>query len=443
MKTTVKESCIVRPAEDTPKQRLWLSNLDQLFVNFPHVSLLHPYNPDGSHNFFDARVMKQSLAKTLVAFFPVAGRLAQDETGRFEIDCSGQGVLFAEAEIDASMSELGDFSSPQLLRQFFPEIDYSRGVSSLPLLLIQVTRFRCGGVCLGIGLQHVLCDGEGLSNFMTAWSNQARDLPITSPPLLDRTFLRSTSSQPLFQHPEYQESTTDSTPTAITSTEIHSIPTSQIKHLRDMTHNRYSSYEGKAISYSTYEVMAAHIWRCVTVARRLADQRKPITLHISVDGRQRFNPPLPPGYFGNCVFHAKAVASPAELASESLEKTAERIRRAIGRIDDGYMRSVIDYLDRPGDETSKFRIPGNTGSPDLKIISWTRMSFLPKDFGWGDPMFTRSANPWEGKCHILPRSGDDDENVPLAVCLEPDAMERFKGLFTSFTLPPQWRLSPL
>ncbi|CAI0375960.1 unnamed protein product [Linum tenue] len=435
MKTTVKESCIVRPAEDTPKQRLWLSNLDQLFVNFPHVSLLHPYNPDGSHNFFDARVMKQSLAKTLVAFFPVAGRLAQDETGRFEIDCSGQGVLFAEAEIDASMSELGDFSSPQLLRQFFPEIDYSRGVSSLPLLLIQVTRFRCGGVCLGVAGHHTLSDGGGLGTFVITWCNLARGFPADKnpTPFLDRTILRSrTPPSPLFQHTGYESSPAALPPLFLTPTEILDIRIQQIKQLK-----------GKAISYSTYEVMAAHIWRCVTVARRLADQRKPITLHISVDGRQRFNPPLPPGYFGNCVFHAKAVASPAELASESLEKTAERIRRAIGRIDDGYMRSVIDYLDRPGDETSKFRIPGNTGSPDLKIISWTRMSFLPKDFGWGDPMFTRSANPWEGKCHILPRSGDDDENVPLAVCLEPDAMERFKGLFTSFTLPPQWRLSPL
>ncbi|CAL1352816.1 unnamed protein product [Linum trigynum] len=420
MKTTVKECCIVRPAEDTPKQRLWLSNLDQLFVNFPHVSLLHPYKPDGSHNFFSTRVMKQSLAKTLVAFFPVAGRLAQDETGRFEIDCSGQGVLFAESEIDASMSELGDFSSPQLLRQFFPEIDYSRGVSSLPLLLIQVTRFRCGGVCLGIGLQHVLCDGEGLSNFMTAWSNQARDLPITSPPLLDRTFLRSTSSQPLFQHPEYQESTTDSTPTAITSTEIHSIPNSQIKHLRDMTHNRYSSYE----------VLAAHIWRCATTARRFADQNQPTTLHVSVDGRNRFDPPLPRAYFGNCVFHAMAVASPAELLLESLEGTAERIRRAIRRIDGLYVRSAIDCLERPGDGTTRVQIPGTAGSAHLKVITWARLSFQ-KDFGWGRPIFTRSINRSDGKCHILPRSDGDDENVQLSVCLEPAAMERFRILLTS------------
>ncbi|CAL1352815.1 unnamed protein product [Linum trigynum] len=435
MNVTVKETWIVRPAGETPNRRFWLSNMDQMYVKIGHIPFLLPYKHDGSSNFFDVGVMKDSLAKTLSTFFPVAGRLAQDETGRYEIDCSGQGVFFAEAEIDAAISDFGDFQPTMQLRQFFLEADYSLGISSSPLLLIQVTRFRCGGVCLGVAGHHTLSDGGGLGTFVITWCNLARGFPADKnpTPFLDRTILRSrTPPSPLFQHTEYESSPAALPPLFLTPTEILDIPIQQIKQLK-----------GKAISYSTYEVMAAHIWRCVTIARRLADQRKPITLHISVDGRQRFNPPLPPGYFGNCVFHAKAVASPAELASESLEQTAERIRRAIRRIDDGYMRSVIDHLDRPGDETSKFRIPGNTGSPDLKIISWTRMSFLPKDFGWGDPMFTRSANPWEGKCHILPKVGDDDDSLPLAVCLEPDAMERFKGLFTSFALPPQWRLSPL
>ncbi|CAI0559827.1 unnamed protein product [Linum tenue] len=38
--------------------------------------------------------MKESLSQALVAFFPAAGRLARDESGRFEIDCGGQGVLY-------------------------------------------------------------------------------------------------------------------------------------------------------------------------------------------------------------------------------------------------------------------------------------------------------------------------------------------------------------
>ncbi|CAL1374198.1 unnamed protein product [Linum trigynum] len=200
MRVAVKESCMVRPAKETPRQRLWLSNLDQLVVkknDHMMTTMLQPYRPDGrSRNFFDGRVMKESLSQALVTFFPAAGRLARDESGEFEIDCGGQGVLFVEAETDATISDMGDFQpGPQLL-QLVPQVDFSKGISSFPLLLVQLTRFRCGGVCLGIGYHHGLSDGTECYNLFTKWASLARGrLPVTANllPFLDRTILRSRS----------------------------------------------------------------------------------------------------------------------------------------------------------------------------------------------------------------------------------------------------------
>ncbi|CAI0410919.1 unnamed protein product [Linum tenue] len=176
MKVAVKESCMVRPAKETPRQRLWLSNLDQLVVksNARMMTMLQPYRPDGrrSRNFFDGRVLKESLSQALVTFFPAAGRLARDESGEFEIDCGGQGVLFVEAETDATISDMGDFQPGSELLQLVPQVDFSKGISSFPLLLVQ---------CY---------------NLFTKWASLARDrLPVTANllPFLDRTILRSRS----------------------------------------------------------------------------------------------------------------------------------------------------------------------------------------------------------------------------------------------------------
>ncbi|CAI0376236.1 unnamed protein product [Linum tenue] len=92
------------------------------------------------------------------------------------------------------------------------------------------------------------------------------------------------------------------------------------------------------------------------------------------------------------------------------------------------MRSSIDYLERAGGST--IRIPGISGSPHLKVISWAQLPF-GQDFGWGDPIFVRPACSWEGSCLLLPKPRDEDGGLSFSICLEAAAMERFKGLLTT------------
>ena len=99
----------MRPAEETLRRALWNSNVDLVVPNF-HTPSVYFYRPNRVSNFFDAKIMKEGISKTLVPFYPIAGRLRRDEDGRVEIDCNGEGVLFVEAETNGVIDDFGDFA---------------------------------------------------------------------------------------------------------------------------------------------------------------------------------------------------------------------------------------------------------------------------------------------------------------------------------------------
>ncbi|VAH33812.1 unnamed protein product [Triticum turgidum subsp. durum] len=136
---------MVRPAVERPRERLWNSNLDLVVPRFHTPSVYFYRRPEaGADGFFDADRMRLALADALVPFYPMAGRLARDEDGRVEIDCSGEGVLFVEADAPgAAVDDYGDFAPTMDLKRLIPAVDYSDDISSFPLLVLQQTTLFC------------------------------------------------------------------------------------------------------------------------------------------------------------------------------------------------------------------------------------------------------------------------------------------------------------
>ena len=128
---------MVRPAQDTYNGSLWLSSVDLVLPRI-HTPSMYFYRPNGSANFFEPQILKEALGKALVSFYPMAGRLKKSEGGRIEIDCNGKGVLFVEAETDAVLDDLGDFSPTIQLKQLIPTVEYKEDISSYALLILQV-----------------------------------------------------------------------------------------------------------------------------------------------------------------------------------------------------------------------------------------------------------------------------------------------------------------
>lgn len=414
---------MVRPAEETPRRSLWNSNVD-LVVPRMHTPSVYFYRPSGAANFFDPQVMKEALSKVLVPFYPMAGRLRRDEDGRIEIDCNAEGVLFVEADTGSVIDDFGDFAPTLELRQLIPTVDYSGDIGSYSLLILQVTHFKCGGVSLGVGMQHHVADGASGLHFINTWSDMARGLDITIPPFIDRTLLRARDPpRPAFHHIEYQPPPQLKTPlpnAQNTNVCIFRITRDQLNTLKNK-----SKEDGNTISYSSYVMLAGHVWRCACKARSLpADQDS--KMYIATDGRSRLRPALPPGYFGNVIFTTTPVAVAGDLMSKPLWYAASKIHNALARMDDEYLRSALDYLEIQPDLTALVRGAHTFRCPNIGITSWTRLPIYDADFGWGRPIFMGPGGiALEGLAFALP-SPTNDGSLSIAISLQEDHMKLFQ-----------------
>jgi shikimate O-hydroxycinnamoyltransferase len=119
------ESSFVAPSKPTPRQGLWLSSLDLVLANRGHTPTFYLFTSDDTApDFFDVARLKEAMAKALVPFFPLAGRLGVDSNGRAEIDCNGQGALFVVARSDITVEEIKDAKpSPEIRKQLVPRIE--------------------------------------------------------------------------------------------------------------------------------------------------------------------------------------------------------------------------------------------------------------------------------------------------------------------------------
>ncbi|GMI87092.1 hydroxycinnamoyl-CoA shikimate/quinate hydroxycinnamoyl transferase [Hibiscus trionum] len=432
MEITIKDSTIIRPAENTPKISLWSSNLDVVMARY-HVPTVYYYKPDGSSDFFDTVRLKQTLSRVLVPFYPIAGRLGFDGNGRLEITCNGEGVLFVEAEASSAMDRLiGDFRDNSGVVRLVPTVDYSGGISSYPLLLLQVTKFKCGGVCLGVGLQHTLGDGTSALHFINSWADTARGMSPAIAPFIDRTLLRARDPpMPKFHHVEYDSppsmsSTSDNLKPSIVST--FKLTADQLNTLKAKA-NVADANSG--VKHSSFNILAAHIWRCVSKARDLSDDQA-TKLQFPVDGRFRLNPPLPQGYFGNVIFLAAHVAQAGDLRTESFTDTMKRIHEGLNKINDEYLRSAIDYVEKVSDLNTLVRGPHTYRCPNLAVIPWIRLPIYDADLGWGRPMYMGPANVvHEGKVYIIP-SPSNDGSLSLVTRLETSHIKLFEKLLYEF-----------
>ncbi|KAJ6880544.1 omega-hydroxypalmitate O-feruloyl transferase-like [Populus alba x Populus x berolinensis] len=75
----------------------FLSNLDQVITNFVHIVYLYKAKKRGGGLDTLSDIFKQSMAKILVHYYPLAGRLRLGSDGKYNVECINEGVLFVEA----------------------------------------------------------------------------------------------------------------------------------------------------------------------------------------------------------------------------------------------------------------------------------------------------------------------------------------------------------
>ncbi|KAF8394001.1 hypothetical protein HHK36_020203 [Tetracentron sinense] len=87
-----------------------------------------------------SEVIKQALAKVLVYYYPLAGSLTLNSDRKLMVNCTGEGVPFAEAISDSEIEVLGDvtlLNDLSKLRNLVLTFDSAGNVTELPLLTVQ------------------------------------------------------------------------------------------------------------------------------------------------------------------------------------------------------------------------------------------------------------------------------------------------------------------
>ncbi|XP_019174431.1 PREDICTED: protein ECERIFERUM 1 [Ipomoea nil] len=130
--------------------------------------------------------LKSPMFRMLEDFYPAAGRIrTSPEDGRPFVKCNDSGVRIVEAKCSKTIDEWLDMSDQSEYDHLLhhdqvlgPDLGFS------PLVFIQITWFKCGGLSIGISWAHVLGDAFSLSDFLNKYGPAMagrRDLPPKHP----------------------------------------------------------------------------------------------------------------------------------------------------------------------------------------------------------------------------------------------------------------------
>ncbi|EES18990.1 benzyl alcohol O-benzoyltransferase [Sorghum bicolor] len=435
-----REPVLVGPAAPTPRETKRLSDIDDQETLRGHVPFLFLYRGGGGARADDGRdpasAVRRALGEALVPYYPLAGRLREVEARKLVVDCTGEGVMFVEADADVRLAELEAASSGELrppfpcMDQLLFDVDGSGGVLNCPLLLIQVTRLLCGGFVLALRLNHTICDAIGLAQFMSATAELARGLPApTVAPAWSRELLEARSPpRPSFPHrefdavpgnvsvPRWAAGAMPAAADMITRTftfgpaDVSTIKSGLPPHLRKTA--------------TTFETLTAALWRARTAALEVpADEEVRAVSIVGFRGVPELV--LPAGYYGNACVPVAAVTTAGPLLAGSLGAAVELVRETKAAVTAEYVRSTVDLL--------VLRRRPCVALGNLFLVSDNRHAgFHRVDFGWGEPVYGGPAATLFGPSFLV-HVGDDGGagdgkgmgKVGVLIVLPRPAMERF------------------
>ncbi|KAM7471543.1 hypothetical protein LguiA_009726 [Lonicera macranthoides] len=410
---------LVPPAEETKKGLYFLSNLDQNIAVI--VRTIYCFKSEERGNEASVEVIKDALSKVLVHYYPAAGRLTISAEGKLIVDCSGEGAVFVEAEANCTIAEIGDNTKPDpvTLGKLVYDIPGAKNILEIPPLVAQVTKFKCGGFVLGLGMNHCMFDGLAAMEFVNSWGETARGLPLTVPPFLDRTILTARNPPKIqFPHSEFAEIEDVSNTFDLYKEEIlygsFCFDPEKLEELKSK-----ATEDGTVQSCTKFEALSAFVWRARSKALKLSHDQE-TKLLFAVDGRSRFEPALPQGYCGNGIVLTNSLCSAGELIENPLSFTVKLVQEAVHMVTNSYMRSAMDYF-----EVTRAR-PSLAST--LLITTWSRLSFYTTDFGWGQPLLSGPVVLPEKEVILFLCHGKERKSVNVLLGLPASAMKTFEEL---------------
>ncbi|KAL3365534.1 hypothetical protein AABB24_010582, partial [Solanum stoloniferum] len=369
----VKEAILITPSEPTPIQVLPLSALDsQLFLRFT-IEYLLVYKP--SRHVLDKPAavnrIKAALGRALVPYYPLAGRVRARTNGSagLEVVCRAQGAAFIQAASDLTAKEFEGAPRHNTQWRKLLSLQITDVLKGAPPLVVQLTWLSDGSATLGVGFNHCLCDGIGSAEFLNLFAE-----------LATVTFNRS-----------------------------------RVNELKKLLTYSQSSC-------TSFEVLSAHIWKSWATSLNLPPNQT-LKLLFTINIRNRVQPSLPIGYYGNGFVLGCAQSSARDLVEKGLGYAVGLVKRAKERVDDEYVREVVESVSSNG--TS----PDSVGV--LIMSQWSKLGLEKVDIGMGRPV---EVGPvcCDRYCILLPVY-DQKDSVKVNVAVPTSAIDKYLYLLNTTT----------
>ncbi len=299
---------------------------------------------------------------------------------------------------------------------------------------VKITTFACGGVAIGVGINHTLADAQSLSLFVADWSTVHRallagDHPTTSLPerrfdplLLDQHAAGDIDGDQederladvALELPQIRLdwwASSQGKPDMIrTPTE----PDILVRHLDSSSRGARIPWEtwehsspvaDYTLEFSTEKIQAiwesagsesraqdklsrldtlqAYLWRHIVKARQLPSETMTY-MDISLGLRTRLDPPLPSTFLGSPILNYSASATVSSLAESSLFETARLIRSNLLKFSPSTISALLHHLAHAVDPNRNWN--AFMGDHHLLTTSWIGFGgYENVDFGSGGP----------------------------------------------------------
>ncbi|EOY34647.1 HXXXD-type acyl-transferase family protein, putative [Theobroma cacao] len=423
-----KDVVLVKPLEPTPSEVLSFSTIDNdrnlelichsVFVYKANDDYCNGDSPDEAKPKPGVRkdpacIIEEALSKLLVYYYPLAGKLKRQADGKLRITCNADGVPFLVATANCQLSSLNylDGVDVQTAKQFAFDFPSESDDGYHPLVL-QVTKFSCGGFTIAMSLSHSVCDGFGASQIFRALAELASGKSEPSvKPVWERKKLVAEPIKEIAQFTVDKDSlaTSPYLPTTDIVHECFYITSENIKILKTNL-MKESGDEFLKGSVTSLEVLGAYIWRARFRALKLNSDGKTV-FNLAAGIRRILNPPLPEGFYGNAFTSANTAMTGRDLNEGSLTKAVKQIKESkkLASSND-YIWKLLSICEKFFELNMKFDpVPGAT----MTLTDWRQLGLMEDvDFGW------------KGSVNVIPLPWNMFGYVDLVLLLPPCKLDQ-------------------
>ena len=384
-----------------------------------------------------------SLTK-LVEYYPLlAGIPSVDEQNKaisIVLDDTKGGIVFNSVSINISLCDL-----PLSINAFTNTIDLDKSLELTnkadvnALFQVRHSRFLCGGVALTIRLNHSIVDAHSYFQLVKDWSRIYQNLEYRPIVCHARSLLELNDVDN--EVDKYSSSRYNKQKTYVVEEDVYPQTEQAVKpivkifrfsadDLERMKTEAAAHLLPEVDHVSTFDVLAAHLYRHVALARD-SSHSYISKLCIPVNIRSRLKQPtIPSTYFGNAILHScLETESPNLIRINDLGFWASQVHHTVAALTSDEIKCTLAWIISQPDK-SKIMINFPYDNTGFYITAWNKMGMYENSNFESGVHPCRIMLPFEelfnGGAYFL-STEKNDTSIDLVLKLDSETMEKLEN----------------